>query len=129
MELPVKRIPTLLIADRNSHVREFLKREMSAAGYRVHLAENGNRVLKWIYCQEPIDLLILDPDLPGAEESSLLNKLHDRIPTLPVILHTFLSDYDKASALLNAEAFVEKEGMSVERLKQVVTNILEKVKI
>ena len=64
----------ILIADRNSHVREFLKREMLAEGYIVQLAENGREVLKWTYSREPIDLLILDPDLPDAEESLLLKK-------------------------------------------------------
>ena len=115
---------TILIADRNSNVREFLKREMMAAGYRVRLAENGKEVVKWTYRQEPLDLLILDPDLPDMEESDLMAKLSNRIPVLPIILHTYLSDHENHSTMLTRVAFVEKQGNSVERLKQVMASML-----
>jgi DNA-binding NtrC family response regulator len=116
----------ILIADRNSNVREFLRREMMAEGYSVELAENGREVLKWAYHREPADLLILDPDLPDAEESLLLKKLRQRIPYLPVVLHTFFSDYLSASKIINPTEFVEKGGSSIEKLKKVVTEILNK---
>ncbi|OQX26734.1 MAG: hypothetical protein BWK80_08895 [Desulfobacteraceae bacterium IS3] len=114
----------VLIADRNPHVREFLKRELKAEGYRIRLAENGSEVLKAVYQHETLDLLILDPDLPDAEESRLLKKIQNRIPCLPVVIHTFLSDY--TSETFRAAALVEKKGNSVELLKQVVSDILKK---
>ncbi len=114
----------LLIADRNPHVREFLRRELNAEGYRVRLAENGLEVLKSVYQNETVDLLILDPDLPDAEESRLLKKIQNRIPYLPVVIHTFLSDYMPDT--FRAAALVEKKGNSVELLKQVVSDILKK---
>lgn len=122
MKKPIK----ILIADRNSNVREFLRRELLAEGYSVELAENGREVLKWAYHREPADLLILDPDLPDAEESFLLKKLRQRIPYLPVVLHTFLSDYLSAAKIINPTEFVEKGGNSIEKLKKVVTEILNK---
>ena len=121
----VKRKHTLLITDRNPHVREFLKRELTAAGYRVCIAENGRQTLKWVYSNEPIDLMILDPDLPDAEDSSLLIQLRNRIPVLPVVYHTFSPDCAGASAVLEPEAFVEKGGSSIEGLKQAVLDILK----
>ncbi len=120
---------TILISDRNRNVREFLKREMMAEGYRVRLAKSGREVLEWAYHHESIDLVILDLDLPDASEMAILAKLEDRIPTLPVVIHTFLSDYDNHPAVLNAAALVEKEGNSVERLKKVVAEILGKLNI
>ena len=119
---------TILISDRNRNVREFLKREMMGEGYRVHLAKSGREVLEWAYKQEFIDLVILDLDLPDTSEMAILEKLEDRIPTLPVVIHAFLSDYEKPPAVLNAAALVEKEGNSVERLKKVVSEILGKSK-
>jgi len=118
---------TILISDRNRNVREFLKREMLEEGYRVHLAKSGREVLEWAYHHESIDLAILDLDLPDASEMAILEKLEDRIPTLPVVIHAFLSDYDNHPAVLNAAALVEKEGNSVERLKKVVAEILGKL--
>ena len=116
----------ILIADRNPHVREFIKREMMADGYRVRLAENGRQLLKWIYHNERLDLLIVDPDLPDIDVSSLLTKLQDRIPFLPVVVHTFLSDYSDHLDVLQSFPFVEKKGSSIEHLKKVVFDILQK---
>ena len=111
---------TLLIADRNPNVRKFLQREMSAAGYRILLAKNASEVLKMAFQDEPLDMIILDPDLPGADEGQLMAQLLDRISMLPVVMHTHASENsidlkDKKNVVL-----VEKDGRSVERLKQVV---------
>lgn len=115
---------TILIADRNPHVREFLKRELTAAGYRIVLADTGQDVVKRVYQNDPIDLLIIDPDLPDVEEFDILKKICGRIPTLPVVVHTYLSDYETCRELTGAAAFVEKRGSSIENLRQVVADIL-----
>ena len=115
---------TLLIADRNPHVRKFLQREMTAAGYRVQLADTAREVLKWAFQREPLDLVILDPDLPDADESQMLHHLLNRVPALPVVVHTYASEYGDAFKNMEELYFVEKGGSSVERLKQVVYDIL-----
>ena len=117
---------TILIADRNPHVRKYLKREMGAVGYRVRLAENGREVLKWSYAPDPLDLLILDPDLPDMDGSILLARLSDRIPALPMIIHAFLSDEEMPANIGGEVAFVEKKGNSIEYLKTVVAAMLAK---
>ena len=115
---------TLLIADRNPNVRNYLQREMAAAGYRVRLAENGREVVEWAYHRDPLDLLILDPDLPDIEAAAVMSKLKNRIPPLPVVLHTFTSDYEHHGNLFKDAPFVEKQGNSIERLKFVISHIL-----
>ena len=116
---------TLLIADRNPHVRTFLQREMTAAGYRVRLADNGREVLKWAFQGEPLDLIILDPDLPDADEAHVLEHLLDRIPMLPVIMHTYSSEYGIGLKDKKDVVFVEKCEDSVEHLKQIANEILK----
>jgi DNA-binding NtrC family response regulator len=118
----------ILVADRNQRVREFLKRELMAEGYRVRLAKNVQEVLKKVYHFETLDLLILDPDLPGIDKLSLLKKLQNRIPALPVVVHTYLADYTDYRNELSKLAFVEKSGSSVESLKKMVHEILGKRK-
>jgi DNA-binding NtrC family response regulator len=118
----------ILVADRNQHVREFLKRELMAEGYRVRLAKNVQEVLKKVYHTETLDLLILDPDLPGTDKLALLKKLGNRIPALPVVVHTYLADYNDYTHELSKLAFVEKSGSSVENLKKMVHEILRKRK-
>ena len=121
----MKEFLTILIADRNSHVRMFLLRELMAEGYRVKMAATGENVLKMAYARDDIDLLILDPDLPGIELPAMLNTLADRIPVLPVVLHTHRR-YDEA-LFFNEDPWVtiiEKDGDSVERIKAAVGRLL-----
>ena len=118
----------ILVADRNQRVREFLKRELMAEGYRVRLAKNVQEVLKKVYDFETLDLLILDPDLPGTDKLALLKKLQNRIPALPVVVHTYLADYTDYMNELSKLPFVEKSGSSVESLKKMVHEILRKRK-
>jgi len=116
----------LLIADRNPHIRNFLKREMQADGYNVQLAKNGREVLSLIYSPEPIDLLIIDLDLPGANELNLLKCLEDRIPVLPFVVHSYVSDYREFSSKYRAATIVPKQGSSSETLKDVIRDLLTK---
>ena len=120
----MKREFTILIADRNRHVREFLKRELTAEGYQVLLAKSGQEVLRWIYKKHPLDLLILDLDLPDGIEPGLLQKIENRIPKLPVVLHGFFLDYVDHPSVIGSAVFVEKRGNSVEQLKKVVLKLL-----
>jgi DNA-binding NtrC family response regulator len=115
---------TILIADRNSHVRRFLEREMTAAGYQVHLAESAGQVLNQAFRHEPLDLVIMDLDLPGAEDTSFFQRLLDRVPALPVIVHSYPAEYANIPAHQGNVVFVEKRGSSIERLKQVVRETL-----
>ncbi|MCJ7683997.1 MAG: response regulator [Desulfobacteraceae bacterium] len=117
---------TILIADRNPHVREFLKREMLAEGYRVRLAKDSREVMKWVFGQAPLDLLILDLDLPDAGEVELFEQLNNRIPQLPVVLHSFQTDHANYPEALITAVFVEKQGDSIEHLKKVVSKILNR---
>ena len=120
----MKREFTILIADRNRNVRNYLQREMASAGYRVHLAGNAREVIKWTFHHDPLDLIILDPDLPDSNGSRILEDVLDRIPAVPVIVHTHLSEYKRDSNVMKNVIFVEKRGISVERLKQVVHETL-----
>jgi CheY-like chemotaxis protein len=116
----------ILIADRNPHVRGFLKREMSAAGYEVELAETGQDVLKWVFKDCSLDLLILDTDLPDTDDTVILKKLQSRLPSLPVILHTFPFDGIRDTENISVMRVVEKSGSSVEQLKTAAFEILQR---
>jgi len=115
---------TILIADRNPHVRKFLEREITAEGYGVRVADKGRQVIEMAYGHEPVDLLLIDPDFADTDGMKLLKKLQDRIPVLPVIVHAFPDDYDKTGAGLTGVTFVEKRGNSIEHLKPVIREML-----
>ena len=71
----LKKRHTILIADRNPHVRNYLKREFMSEGYNVCLAKTGQEVLTIIFSREKIDSLILDLDLPDIEGATILDKI------------------------------------------------------
>ena len=117
---------TILIADRNRYVREFLKRELTGEGYRVILAKSAQEILDRIDDKKHVDLLILDLDVPGAKELSVLEKAEACIPPLPVVVHSFFSEYRDYSSLSSTTVFVEKRGTNIDHLKQVVLDSLQK---
>ena len=116
----------ILIGERNPHIREFLKREMVTEGYHVQLAKNSRDVLKLVYSSTPIDLVIIDPDLPDASELNLFKSLEDRIPTLPLVIHGYGSDRLDCCLRLKPAMFVPKQGNSSETLKNIVSELLLK---
>ena len=115
----------ILIADRNRHVRDFLRRELSAEGYQVEVARDGREVLNRINGEAPPHLLILDLEIPYLDESEVWARLKDRQPPLPVVIHTFLPEYPTNLTLPIAAAFLEKKG-DTDLLKAVVAEVIEK---
>ncbi len=116
---------TIVVADRNPHVRDFLRREMTSAGYSVKLARNAKELLDIVFAQENIEMAIVDPDLPDEEAAVLLRKLEDRLPPLPVTIHAFASEENSYTYPTNIVGFVEKRGSSVEKLKRIIMNYLK----
>jgi len=117
---------TLLIADRNRHVRDFLRREFTAEGYLVDLAKDGKELVTILDSAVSHDLLILDLDMPCAGGPELLEHVLESKPLLPVVVHTFLTDDTTHSAIQKAAAFLEKSGTNLDQLKEVVISVLRK---
>jgi len=115
----------ILIADRNRHVRDFLRRELSAEGYQVEVARDGREVLSRINGEAPPHLLILDLEIPFLDEPEVWARLKDRQPPLPVVIHTFLPEDPISLTLPIAAAFLEKKG-DTDQLKAVVAEVIEK---
>ena len=116
----------LLIVDRNPHIRNFLKREFQSEGYNVQLARNSRELVDLIYGPAPIDLVIIDPDIPDVSQLNLFKSLEDRIPSLPFVIHSDpFHDFESISHT-SKSVFVPKQGSSSEALKDVVWNLLKK---
>ncbi len=116
---------TLLIADRNPHVREFLKREMMADGYQIRLVKSGQELINDVHNPDTLpDMVILDPDLPDANELSLIHRIHQIVPGLPIVIHTLQTEMIHQLDALHPVIFVEKKGSSIDHLKKAVKDIL-----
>jgi len=117
---------TLLIADRNRNVRDFLRREFVAAGYSVQLAKDDRELLALINAGTSPDLLILDLEMPYTAGPDVLVELQNRNPFMPVVVYTLLTDQAANETTKKAAAFLEKRGNNVEELKTIVEDVLRK---
>jgi len=122
----MKREFTILVADRNPHVRKFLERELTLEGFRVLLAENSNKIVRETQHAEPIDLMIIDPDLFDGDQDTLIKQLKNRIPMLPVVIHSFQFGDEPYLADDGHTIFIEKREDSIEHLKKVANDIFQK---
>ena len=116
----------ILITEANSRVREFLKRELSVEGFRIFTAENAEQMAARLYVTPTVDALIIDPDLPDMAAMSIMSDLNRQMPHLPVIFHTFPADFAQYVGIMGHAVFIEKQGSSVERLKQVLWDIRDR---
>lgn len=105
-------------------MRDFLRRELTAEGYRVETARNDREVSSMVHdSQEPPDLLILDPEIPYLNGEILLERLRNQNPLLPVVIHTFLTEYEGLSSDRDTVVFVKKTG-NTDTLKTTVNQVL-----
>ncbi len=114
----------LLLADRNRHVREFLKRELETEGYTVAIARSAQEILTVLGGGEKFDLLILDLEVPYVFEADLLTQLQTFYPHLPVLIHSFQPENPQTLASLHHAVFLEKDENPV-RLKETVAVLLQ----
>lgn len=119
-----KRRINILVADRNPHVRELLKRELAQEGLQVITANSWREVLEYAFGPTMIDLLIVDPNLPDMDTERLLQKIGNRIPPLPIILHTLPGDESTAEHLKGSVFSVEKGNGCIEQLKKLIDQLL-----
>ncbi len=117
---------TILLADRNRYVREFLQRELTVEGYRVETAGDGREVLNLVGGLRPPDLLILDLEMPFLDGMEILQWFRDHRINVPVVLHGFLTDGTNHVAIDGIAGFVEKSGDHVNGLKETVLDVLRK---
>jgi DNA-binding response OmpR family regulator len=117
---------TILVADKNRNVRNFLRSELSAEGYDVALAGDGDRILAEIERPNGVDLLVYDLEIPDSDSSKIFEKTQKRTPPLPVVIHTFLTeecernfDPDKGAI------YIEKSG-NIDHLKAAIAEMLKR---
>jgi CheY-like chemotaxis protein len=123
--ISVADICKILIADRNRHVRDFLRRELTAEGYQVEVARDGREVLSRIKGNDPPHLLILDLEIPYLDETEVWDRLKACQPPLPLVIHTLLPQYPTHLTLPVTAAFLEKKG-DTDLLKAVVAEVIDK---
>jgi CheY-like chemotaxis protein len=114
---------TILVADDNDFVRDFVKFYLEEWGYDVLEATGGREALRLVR-ERPVDLLLLDivmDDMDGREVAEEIRK-NDRLLTLPIVV---LSSNQEPEwmARLSIAAFFPKP-VEVDTLKREIHRLL-----
>lgn len=97
--------PKLLIADDEDHIREVFQAYLSAEGFEIVTACNGNQAVE-IARKELPDLILMDITMPGLSGIDACKQLRsdDQFPYTPIILITALGDLKTTVTGLEAGA-------------------------
>jgi DNA-binding NtrC family response regulator len=86
---------SVLIVDDEKITAFYLKDLLGAAGYDVHLAQNGEEALE-LLARRRFNLVITDLVMPGIDGFALVKRVKQAQPDLPVFILTAHGSYDVA---------------------------------
>lgn len=114
--------PTILVVDDEDGIRRSLKGILEDEGYRVILAEDGEKALSLMEEETP-DMVFLDIWLPGRDGIVILEEMQRTWPFVPVVMISGHGSIDLAvrATKLGAYDFVEKP-LSLEKVLLTVRN-------
>jgi len=95
-------LPTILVVEDDTPLRQALMTVLAAQGYEPRQAEDVPSALARI-AAEPIDVVLSDIDMPG-NGYSLLTKIREVRPGTPVVLMTGIEEDDYGRRALDAGA-------------------------
>jgi putative nucleotidyltransferase with HDIG domain len=95
--------PCILVVDDEEQLCRALKEHLTHRGYRVHTAGDGIDALRTI-ATVAVDLVLLDMRMPTRDGLSVLNELHERFSSVPVIVMTGLATQEEIEDALRLGA-------------------------
>jgi CheY-like chemotaxis protein len=98
---------SVLVVDDDDSVRESSKRVLEGAGYQVMLAADGQAAIDQ-FSAHPIDVLILDLNLPIRDGWDAFEELTRANPFIPTIIITGMANQYDLAVAAGAGALLEK---------------------
>ncbi len=90
--------PTILLVDDEAPLRQVLRARLTARGYSVQEASNGEEVLRTLPVVQP-GVIILDIGLPGIDGIEVTRRLRPSVQTPIIILSVRATESDRVAAL------------------------------
>ena len=113
----------ILIVDDDMNIQRLYKEELESEGYETVIAGTGAKALELFETENP-DIVTLDILLPDSDGISILRKMKEKRPDLPIIMSTAY-DYKDDFAVWASEAYVVKSS-DLRELKDTIKKLLEK---
>ena len=114
----------LVVDDESSH-RQMIKAVLSAEGYEIREAADGNQAVKAVE-EKFHDLILMDIRMPGLSGIEALQKIKDISPGIPVIIMTAYASVNTAIDALKSGAYdYLTKPLDIEELKILVAKALQ----
>jgi DNA-binding NtrC family response regulator len=113
----------ILLADDDQSVRKALKKVLEEADYEILEAIDGEDAERR-FTSEPIDLLLLDLDLPKQNGWNVFGLINSQNPLLPIVIISGLKDQADTELIPGVSAFLEKP-IDVPLLLKTIEALLE----
>lgn len=114
---------TILVVDDDAQMRALLRDFLEREGHRVLESTSGEAAVSLVE-SEPLDVVILDKEMPGTNGLDVLSFLRHRCPAIPVILVTAFGGPRVAEEALRRGAvrYLDKP-FRVSRILEVVREV------
>ena len=112
----------ILVVDDDKNIIHFYKEELQDEGYEVIIAGTGKKALERFEKENP-DIVTLDVLMPDIDGISLLRKMKEQRPKIPIIMSTAY-DYRDDFAVWASEAYIVKSSDLTE-LKGIIKKFAE----
>jgi two-component system nitrogen regulation response regulator GlnG len=96
---------TVWIIDDDRSIRWVLEKAIGREGISYRSFASANEALSALTTSRPPKLMISDIRMPGESGLSLLQRVKERFPQLPVIIMTAYSDLESAVSAFQGGAF------------------------
>ena len=111
----------LLVVDDDLNIQRLYKEELEEEGYEVIIATTGKEALE-IFAKEKFDIVTLDILMPDIDGISLLRKMKEQRPNIPIIMSTAY-DYRDDFAVWASEAYIVKSS-DLGELKNTIKKLI-----
>jgi DNA-binding response OmpR family regulator len=113
----------ILVVDDDAHILKLYKLELEEEGYDVVTAGNGSEAMERFEAED-FDLVTLDILMPDVDGITLLRKMKEKKPRMPIIMSTAY-DYRDDFAVWASEAYLVKSA-DLSEMKAKIKQLLEK---
>lgn len=99
--------PVVLLVDDETHLRESLAELLSAEGYEVLQASDGQSALALVSQTDHLDVILMDLKMPKLDGLATLKALRQQIQTqhIPVLIITAFGDSEQTITAMQAGAY------------------------
>lgn len=111
----------LLVVDDDLNIQRLYKEELEDEGYEVIIASTGKEAME-VFEREKPDIVTLDILMPDIDGISLLRKMKEQRPNIPIIMSTAY-DYRDDFAVWASEAYIVKSS-DLGELKKTIKKLM-----